>query len=490
MRKLRKLLLSLLVLGLIALAAIFAANTISFASKQIVVEPVEPLKVSHDALERLAEAVKIRTVSFDREIDSVAFRRLDTFFQKNFPLVDSLLEKEIIGEFSRVYKWQGQNTRLSPILLLAHTDVVPVEESSLKKWKVPPFHGEIKDDYIWGRGTLDDKVSVCGILEAIELLLQVDYSPQRTVYVAFGHDEETSGEHGAKRIAALMKQQGLRFEFVLDEGSLVLEDALDGLDKPLALIGVAEKGYATLELSVNLQEGGHSSMPPSDAAINLLSTAIVRLKNNPPPANIEGTVRQMLEHTGPEMSLFQKVIFANLNWTHLLVEWQMSKAPASNAMLRTTLAPTMLSSGFKENVLPTRASAKVNCRILPGETVASVTDYIRRTIDDDRVTVTLNPGSQASEPPAVSGTETAGYRILETTVKQVFPEAVVAPSLVIGATDSRHYQALAENTYRFLPIRIDGDDLKRFHGIDERLGVEQYRQAVRFYRQLILNACK
>jgi carboxypeptidase PM20D1 len=303
MRRLRRLLFTLIVLGLIALAALFTVNTISFHSKQINVAAVEPLKISYEAARRLAGAVRFPTISDEAGVDTAAFLNLDSFFWKNYPLADSLLQKERINGFSYILHWPGQNARLSPILLMAHLDVVPVEDSG-SRWAVKPFAGEIKDEYIWGRGTLDDKVAACGILEAVELLLQVDYVPQRTVYIAFGHDEETGGVEGAAAIAETFKERNIHFEYILDEGSVIVENALPGLDKPLALIGVAEKGYATFDLTVNLPEGGHSSMPPGGSAINILSQALVRLKNNPAPAKIEGTVKDMFEHVGPEMGLF------------------------------------------------------------------------------------------------------------------------------------------------------------------------------------------
>jgi carboxypeptidase PM20D1 len=337
---------------------------------------------------------------------------------------------------------------------------------------------------------MDDKGSAFAILEALEMLLQVEYEPQRTIYIALGHDEEVGGEHGAKRIAESFQQRGIEFEFILDEGGMVVENAMPGLEKPVAMIGVAEKGYATLELTVSLPEGGHSSMPPAHSAINILSNAIVRLRDHPSPAKMEGPLRDMLVTIGPEMGLVQKVIFANLNWTKGLVKWQLSRSPTTNAMLRSTIAPTMISGGFKENVLPARVSAKVNCRMLPGESVRSVMNHVYETIGDNRVVVSLSKSTPASEPPPVSSTSAYGYLILQTTIREVFPDAIVTPSLMIATTDSRHYQAVSQNIYRFLPFQISRDEIKRFHGIDERLHVEQYKQAVRFYRKLILNACK
>ncbi len=488
MKKLRRLLFRLLLLGLLIFIGIFAVNTISFSSKQITVDPVEPMQIDDAAIERLAQAVRIPTVSEEGKIDTAAFRLLDTFFWESYPLVDSFLEKTRVNEFSYVLQWPGQNTRLAPILLMAHLDVVPVENGG-EGWTVPPFAGTAKDGYLWGRGTLDDKLSALGILEAIELLLAVDYAPQRTVYLAFGHDEEIGGEHGAKAIAQMFEDKEIEFEFVLDEGSLVVEQALPGCEPPVALIGMAEKGYATFDLTANSSEGGHSSMPKSGSAINLLSEAIVRLRQNPAPAKIDGPLREMFDHVGPEMNFFNKILMANLNWTEGLVISQLEKSPTSNALVRTTAAPTILRSGFKDNVIPTQATAQVNCRILPDESIASTQEYLQSLVGE-QVVVSLNPNVHAFEPPPISETGTLGYSVIQKTIRQVYPEAIVAPYSVVATTDSRHFTNVSKNIYRFLPVKLPREHIGSIHGIDERIGLEEYRQTVRWYRQLLLNACK
>lgn len=477
----------LLVLFLL-LALVMAIQTIRFSSRQLQVEPVAAVEVAPGAAERLSKAIQLPTVSYPGRVDSLAFRRLDTLIREQFPLVNATLERVEVTEFSQVFRWPGRQPDMQPILLLAHLDVVPVEEDALTKWTYPPYSGKIADGYLWGRGSLDDKISAFAILEAIEQLIREDNRPNRTVFLAFGHDEEVMGTAGAKTIANYFRQEDIRFEYVLDEGQLILEDALVGLEPPLAMIGLAEKGYLTLDLEVDLPEGGHSSMPPAETAIGLLARSIDRLQGSPSPARLDGATRGLFEYIGPEMTPMYKVIFANLWLTKPILIGQLSGGNASNAMIRTTMAPTIIHGGVKANVLPTKALAKINFRILPGDTRESITQYVQQVIDDDRVRVSPSAEDAHQEPSPVSATETFGFRTIEKSIRQVFPEVVVAPALVIAATDSRYYQIVSDQVYRFQPLYLQQNDLKRLHGIDERISVENYKQAIRFYRQLLLNS--
>ncbi|MEZ4992599.1 MAG: M20 family peptidase [Saprospiraceae bacterium] len=488
-RYLRKIL-AFTAMVIILLGLVITIQTIRFSSRQIRIDPVAPVAIAAEATDRLSEAIQLSTVSYPGRIDTLAFRQLDTLIRNRFPLVDSLLERISVTDFSQVFRWPGRQADMQPILLLAHLDVVPVEDEAMSKWTYPPYSGEIADGYIWGRGSLDDKISAFAILEAIEHLLQEGYQPNRTIYLAFGHDEEVSGKAGAQTIARYFQEQGIRFEFVLDEGQLILENALAGLQPPLAMIGLAEKGYLTLDLQVDLPEGGHSSMPPPETAIGILARGIDLLQQSPSPARLDGATRGLFEYIGPEMDPMYKVIFANLWLTKPLLIKQLSGGNASNAMIRTTTAPTIIQGGVKANVLPTQAGAKINFRILPGETTASVTEYVREVIDDERVQVSPSADDSHQEPSPVSGTDTFGFRVIEKSIRQIFPEAVVAPALVIAATDSRHYQIVSDQIYRFQPLYLTQADLKRLHGIDERISVGNYEQAIRFYRQLISNATR
>ena len=490
MKKLQRLLFRLLIFILLIIIGAVCLKTITYTPKQFTYAPVGKIEVSDDVVKRLAGAVRFPTVSYEDRVDTIAFRNLHAFIDKEFVLVDSFLEKSMVNEFSAVYYWPGKNQNLKPVLLLAHLDVVPVEKESQNLWTQPPYSGKIENGIIWGRGTLDDKVSAFGMLEAIELLLQKNYQPERSIYLAFGHDEEVGGENGAIAMARQFKQEGLDFEFVLDEGSVVLENALPGLSKPLAMIGNSEKGYTTLSLTARLSQGGHSSMPPKETAIGVLSKALVALEENPFPGKIDGPIKELFDHVGPEMEWPHKMIFANLWLFEGILVNQLSATPTSNAILRTTTALTMLDAGVKENVLPSQANAKINFRILPGETPATVADHVRKIINDDRIEVKEENPEFSSAPSKISSTTSFGYNVLQRTAREIYEDVIVAPMVVIAATDSRHYNEVSDNIFRFLPIQLTNDDLKCIHGVDEKISIDTYKKAIQYYYQLILNGSK
>lgn len=491
MRKLIRRLIRLTLFALVIIVGIATVKTIAFSSKQIQVPEVQTIAIEDAVAQRLAQSLTFETISSEAGFDSLPFRQLDTFLQRSFPNVDTILEKKRIGELTLLYKWAGKNPKLSPVLLMAHQDVVPISEGTLKEWTFPPFAGRVEDGFIWGRGAIDDKNSLLGILEAAELLLKEGYQPERSIYFSFGHDEEIGGNAGAEQVANYCQQQGIHFEYVLDEAQIVLEEALNGLSPPLAMIGIAEKGYTTLTLTAQLEEGGHSSMPPKETAVGILSEAITRLQDNPFPPTIDGATGAMFDFIGPEMTPLYKVIFANRWLTKNILMSQLSGSTSSNALIRTTTAPTMLRGGIKDNVLPTRASAKVNFRIIPGETVDQVAERVRKIIADDRVIVAKEPDPKDSaEPSPISDIDAFGFQVIQTTIQQLFPEVVVAPSLVIAQTDGRHMVPVSDQVYRFMPVQLAKADLSRFHGTNERISVEGYKRMIRFYRQLILNSCK
>ena len=471
-----------------ALATVILIRTARFSSRQIHAGPIQTIAIDREAAaRRLSTAIQFKTTSFQESGNSASreFVGLRTFIEKSFPSVHRHLSQEIVGDYSLVYTWPGQDSRLKPFLLMAHMDVVPVDPSSTSAWHHPPFSGEVADGYIWGRGAMDDKASVLGILEAVEHLLANHFQPDRTLYLAFGHDEEIGGARGAAKIAELLRSRGVELDYVLDEGLNIFTGVIPDIIAPVALIGVAEKGYLSLELSVEAA-GGHSSAPPEHTAIGVMSRALRRLDAAPFPARLSGATRRMLEFLGPEMPWQKKLALANLWLFEPLAKKQLAASPLTNAAIRTTAAPTIFNAGVKENVLPAKATAVINLRLLPGDTVAGATEHVRRAINDPDVKITPLPIQ--TEPSAITDAETENFNLLHRTIRQTAPEALVAPALLIATTDSRHYRALTRNTFRFLPITLGPEDVKRYHGIDERIAIQDYERCIRFYAQLIMNS--
>jgi len=490
MRKLRRLLLRFFGLILLVTLIILVFNTLTFNSKQSEVEAYNAPAIPPDVVSHLQSAIRIPTISESDRVDSTVFFQFNKFLQETFPLVDSLLEHHTINDFSHIYHWKGKDESLEPILLIAHLDVVPIEASSQKDWKQLPFGGILADGDIWGRGALDDKLNVVGLMESAELLLEQQYRPTRSIYFAFGHDEEVSGKNGAKAMANYFQSNNIRFSYIMDEGSVVVEKALNGLEAPAALIGISEKGYVSLDLKVNLEQGGHSSMPPQTTAIGVLSHAISELDNHPFAAKVDGPVGTMLNFLGPEMNFPYKSIFANRWLFGGILEKQLANSTASNALIRTTTAPTILQAGVKDNVLPSEAKATINFRIIPGETPQSVLANVNELIDDDRVKVDFNDPNFAQAPGKISPTEGFGFNIISNTIREIFPEAVVAPSLVIAATDARHYEACSDAIYRFMPVSLKKEELGMIHGINEKISVNDYEQLIQFYIRLLQNSTR
>ena len=477
-----------MLVGLVLLAGVLFANTLRFRSRQLVVAAAPPMAVDAGAVGRLAAALRVRTVSNQDPavLPRAEFVALHGLLAEEFPAVHRTLGRETVADLSLLYTWAGTEPALPPLLLLAHQDVVPVDPATERGWTHAPFGGEIADGYVWGRGALDDKVGVVGLLEASERLISAGFRPRRTIYLAFGHDEEVGGTRGATAIARVLGERRIVPAFVLDEGLAVTEGIVGGIAAPVALVGIAEKGYLSVELVVE-SEGGHSSTPPHETAVGILAAAIHALERHPAPATIAGPVRRFFEFIGPEMALTSRVALANLWLFAPLVERRLAATPAADALLRTTTAPTMLEGSVKENVLPARVRAVVNFRIRPGDSMAGVVEHVRSVVADARVRIAPLEGTR-SEPSPESSVASDGFRTLQRTIGEVFPGVVVAPGLVVGATDSRHYAGLGADVYRFLPYRVREEDLRRVHGIDERLRVADYEAAVRFYARLIENA--
>ena len=452
------------------------------------VAPAPAVSIPQGAAERLAGSLRFPTISAEdaTAFDARAFAGLHAYLQAAFPRVHAQLRREKVGVHSLLYTWEGRDKSRKPILLAGHMDVVPVEHGTEQTWQYEPFAGRIADGFVWGRGAIDNKSTVVGALEAVEMLIAEGFQPARTVYLAYGHDEEVGGAAGAREIAALLKGRGVELEMVLDEGGVIGDGILPGISGPVALVGIAEKGFVTVELSTRTT-GGHSSLPPAQTAVGVLSAAVARLEKRQMPARLEEPTLKLLERIRPRFPSVRRAALGNLWLTRPLVLRGLQESPATNAMVRTTTAPTMFQAGTKDNVLPSVARAVVNFRILPGDSVAAVIEHVRRAVDDTRVDIKI-AGRFSAEPSPVSSTESDSFRRLERTIRGTVPDAIVAPYLVVVATDARYYGGLSPNVFRFLPLRLTARDIERMHGSNERIDVRQYEGAIRTYRQLILEA--
>ncbi|MDF2365692.1 M20 family peptidase [Sneathiella sp.] len=475
-----------IVIVIILLIGVMAFNTFTNTPDTLVVEVVEMPAIDIDAVTmRLSEAVRIKTIStgVDDPPASAEFDRLHLLITSSFPLVHENLKREVIGGHSLLYTWEGSDPSLPPALLMGHMDVVPVEPGTEGGWEEDAFSGAIKDGAIWGRGTLDDKLSVFAILEAAELQLTAGFAPKRTLYFAFGHDEEIGGENGARKIAALLEERGIRLAFTLDEGMVIVQGIMPGVEEPIAFIALAEKGYLTLKLTATT-EGGHSSIPPRTTAIGKIARAVSRLEENRFPAALKSPASDMFDALVPHMGLPLKAIISNRWLLDPLLVSELGKGGATNAMVRTTTAVTITEGGTKDNVLPSTATATINFRLLPGTSIEDVVAHVTDVIDDPDIDITVKQGNEASR---VSNKDAEGYRLIEKTIQETLPDVLVSPGLMLAGSDSKHYEAIAENSYRFLPMRFGPEDIARVHGTNERIFIENYVEIIQFYRRLMEN---
>ena len=469
------------------LTSILIYRTFNFVPDYQSIDKIAPIQMNYlQASERLAASVRFKTISQQDPKKQLTQPFLDfhQYLEQTFPLVHSKLELEKVNEFSLLYRWKGESTiNQKPVLYMAHFDVVPVDPSTLDDWQFPPFDGVVDDDVIWGRGVLDDKGAVMAILESTEYLLSQGFQPNRDVYFAFGHDEEIGGEQGAKEIAKHLRSKNIEFEYLLDEGGFVTKGMMPGTDFTLALIGVAEKGYVSVNLSVQ-SEGGHSSVPPKSTSIGILSKAIVQLENAPFKPRLVSATENMLETIGRHLPFGKRIIFANLWLFRPFVIDQLTEEKLTNAMIRTTMAATVFQAGDKENALPINASAIVNLRLLPGDKVEDVKSHFIAAIDDPRVEVEVLQGGEAT---SISSIDSVFYQQLVRSIEQVSPEQgmVIVPNLLVGGTDSKHFMDLANNVYRFNGVKITPESFSGFHGTNEYLSIKEYQRAINFYYQLL-----
>lgn len=455
---------------------------------------------SVDLAATLAEALQYRTISYDTappdpEEHARAFEGFFAFLREAFPRTLAMGPVERINGHSLLISVgptpaitidgaapgaggaTGSAQPRNGALLYAHMDVVPANADG---WSADPFGGtrDPQTGKVIGRGALDDKASVVTILAAAETLLASGWTPARPVYLAFGHDEEAGGLQGAAAIAQRLKDQRVHLDSLLDEGGAVVDKGLPGLGgRPIAAVAIAEKAVLNVEMCAT-SAPGHSSMPPPSTSIGVLSIAIRKLEDNPPPTSLNPLVRNTLTYAAAEMSTGYRALVANLWLTAPLIKGQMEKDNSTRALLGTSQSVTMVSGGVKANVLPERACATVNYRLFPGDTREQVLARIAKLTEGLGVQVSA---ASIGDPPASSDLDSPAGRILGQTIRAHFPDAVITPVVSPGATDSRHFAGLSDQTFRFLPVHLSGEDLASMHGVNERVSAEALTRAYQFY---------
>jgi len=481
-----------LLLGILILGAVVIARTLNYGTQGAVSElalPEVPEISAQEAATHLSEAIRLKTITVapgdPRPGQDQPWTDLHAWLVETYPGAHAAMSRETVSEHTLVYTWPGSDPSLKPLLLMAHQDVVPVNIGTESDWTAPPFEGRIVDGYVFGRGAIDDKGSLVAIMEAVEALARSGFAPRRSVHLLFGHDEEVSGS-GAGDAVSLLKSRGVEPVMALDEGFMVLNPSpLTGA--PMGFIGVAEKGYLTLEITAHA-EGGHSSTPPRNSAAVRLARALVALDEQQMPADFSrAPVSVLFEAAAPDMPFMSRMAFANLWLFRGLVERQLGDIPAGNAMIRTTTAPTMLMGSAKENVLAQRATAIVNFRIHPNDTEDAILAHVRDvTSQIEGIEIERGrSGIRGTGASPVSPTDNRAYHVLEAVAREVGEGAPVAPGLVLGATDGRYATAITDNVYRFAPAMMTPEELTGFHGTNERISVENMGRMARGYAQII-----
>lgn len=489
-------------LALTASVSAWAVDEQDFSSMQM--QGVEQVEVKVDlegAAQRLSQAVQFPTISNqDRsDFDEEAFNNYHDFLVKSYPLVHKTLKRELVGDprpFSLIYTWEGKDPSLPPAVFMAHQDVVPIAEESRDQWEVEPFSGEIKDGYIWGRGSLDDKNQIHAILEATEMKIKEGFQPERTILFVFGHDEEVGGPEGAKHAADIIDQRYDKIAFVIDESAPLVPGIFPGIRENTALVGIAQKGFVSLEIAIN-SIGGHSSQPAGESNIVALAKAVEKVEAAQFPYKIHDAVRYQYRFMGPELPEDQQPMYkavaygyddsiSDLEQKFIDV---MSQNQVTRAMLHTTTAVTMFNAGIKDNVLPPAATAVVNFRPMPGDTPEVIIKHVKKAIGDERITVrdisASTPATNVADPNG------EGYKMLEKTIRQTWGnDLIVSPFFVIGGSDSKHFQArdFAPDVYTITALQLENvKEFEGFHGVNERILVDEYGRSIGFFYKLMDN---
>lgn len=474
--------------GLAAALAVVPVKAYFFKPEKITGEKLPDEKVNLDRFRKnLSDAIKIPTIASKdpAKTDWSNFDVFADFLRERYPLIHEKLELIDVGRGPLLYRWKGSDSSLDPIALLSHQDVVPISEGTLQDWTYSPFDGVDDGEYIWGRGALDMKNHLIGVMESVEDLLEEGFEPVRDIYICLGHNEEvmTSDFSGAVVMCDYFEKNNIHLDCVLDEGGAILPVNVKGvLNKNLAGIGVAEKGYADFEVSVT-SKGGHSSQAPNHTALGHLADVIKDIENNQFDAELSPMMMQLFDKIGRNCSYPVRLVTCNIKLLKPLITKLMTFIPPAASLIRTTQGVTMASGSPAPNVLPQKASINVNVRIYPGETVDDAMKHLRKVIKNKKAEISLKPGWK--NPSKISPTDSRCFKAIEEICMRTNSDNIVAPYLVMGGTDACHYERVCENIYRYSPFLVSTSLLLTTHGTNERIPISSMSDGIAFFKRYI-----
>lgn len=470
----------MIVLGIIGLLVIILViKAVSFKPYTHSVKKSTPEALNEvSIINNFSRLIQHKTVSYldAKDMDMNEFSAFQNTLEDLYPKVHRTCKKTLIGPTGILYKWQGKSSS-KPIVLMSHYDVVPAESES---WEVPPFSGLIKDGVVWGRGTIDTKVTLLSIMESTEYLLNENFIPENDIYFSFAGDEEVSGP-SAQEIVKHLKSLNIKPELVLDEGGVVIDGVFPGVNKSTALIGVGEKGYLDLEVQFESQ-GGHASAPPKHGITGSMGKLLQDLEKKSMSSEFTAPVMELFNRLGRHSTFGYKLIFANM-WLlkPVLNGVFTNQGGQMNALIRTTTAVTILEGSSAYNVLPPNGKVGINARLLKKDTMESTKNYISSLIDVPHKLKVIG-GREASE---ISSHESEGFKFLENVILSLWPDAIVSPYLMIAGTDSRHFHEISDNVLRFAPIEITKEEMSLIHSNNERIRIETVMKSVECYVKII-----